>query len=72
MADLFDRFESNYGQAGGGQEWKQHRPQVSSNPFDDVDFTAMQSVSPTHASMHGNHIWPLLCVYVEVLVSVAH
>ena len=45
MADLFDRFESDYGQAGTGQEWKQQRQQASSNPFDDIEFAAMQSVS---------------------------
>lgn len=45
MADLFDRFESDYGQAGAGQEWKQHRQQATTNPFDDIDLTAMQSVS---------------------------
>lgn len=46
MADLFDRFESDigYGQAAGGRQ----QPQNSAlNPFEDIDLTAIQSVSNT-------------------------
>lgn len=44
MADLFDRFESDvgHGQAGG---WRQERQQAPANPFQDVDISALQSVS---------------------------
>ena len=46
MADLFDRFESDYGQSGGGgQDWRQPRQQGHANPFEELEFTAAQSVS---------------------------
>ncbi len=46
MADLFDRFQSDYGQPGGGQDWRQPRQHAIANPFEELEFTAAQSVSP--------------------------
>ena len=46
MADLFDRFESEgYGQGGGSRQ--QQQSSGIANPFDDMDLTAIQSVSAT-------------------------
>lgn len=52
MADLFDRFESDvgYGQGGGAR----HQPQQTSyNPFEDIDITAIQSVSAPETTLQG-------------------
>lgn len=43
MADLLDRFES-YGQ-GGGSRQQQQPAGGGMNPFEDIDLTAIQSVS---------------------------
>ncbi len=44
MADLFDRFESDVGYGQGGAT-RQQPHQASYNPFEDIDITAIQSVS---------------------------
>ena len=51
MADLFDRFESDVGYGQGGGSRQQQQPVGGGmNPFEDIDLTAIQSVSC--GSMH--------------------
>lgn len=46
MADLFDRFESDVGYGQGGGSRQQQQPVGDGmNPFEDIDLTAIQSVS---------------------------
>ena len=46
MADLFDRFESDVGYGQGGGSRQQQQPVGGGmNPFEDIDLTAIQSVS---------------------------
>lgn len=50
MADLLDWFESDVNQSGGVRQ--QAQPVGGGNPFDDIDLTAIQSVSAADSTVH--------------------